>query len=86
MKIKAEYLSKIQRLCMRLFEIEDGEDMRGRNLVVGCIDKWLKKITDDEDKQIEIWDIVDKYKFDKDWNRTLQALEAAGYEVEKNDI
>ena len=88
MKIKVEYLSKIQRECIKIFENDDEDHPDGRrtSAAIKSIIHWLNKITDNEYEQTIIWDIVDKYKFDKDWNATYKALEAAGYEVEKNDI
>ena len=81
MKIKIENLYNLQNACIKKFEIEDGDDLRGIGSVERAIKLWLKKITDNEKQQAEIYEIVYKYKFDLDWNRTCDALQKAGYEV-----
>ena len=82
LKIKKEDLTKLQHNFLSLFEIEDGDDLRGRSLVIKAINVWLNKITDNKEYQNIIYDIVNMYKFDRTWDRTYIALIDKGFEIE----
>ena len=81
-KIKKSYLSRLQINCVSLFDKEDDDTAQGKGGIEHAIQHWLEKITDNERDQHIIYDIVNRYKFDTDWERTYKALTEAGYEVE----
>lgn len=63
--IPLKLIKKIQNLSMKIFEYEDDDypNYRGVRACERAIHHYLSKITDDKEKQIEIYDLIEKHNF-----------------------
>ncbi len=86
MKIKAEWIVKIQRASMRIFEAED-EDYPNRRVVNAnrkAIDHYLSLITDNREEQLKILAAIERENFnasDPTYKPVFDNIRALGHEV-----
>lgn len=85
-KIDVEYLVKLQAATMRLFDALDDNHPNWRAIRANerAIQKWLDKITDNEDEQRQILDVIEHENWnmkDTTFKPIFDELRALGYEV-----
>lgn len=85
-QINAYYIAKVQAATMRLFEAldEDYPDGRAVRANERAIQKWLDKMTDDEDEQREILRVIERGNWnteDTTFKPIFDELRKLGYEI-----
>lgn len=85
-QINAYYIAKVQAATMRLFEAldEDYPDGRAVRANERAVQKWLGKITDDEDEQREILRVIERGNWnaeDATFKPIFDELRKSGYEI-----